>query len=141
MSDDGALDRLVPAALVIQARGRADGADDGVAGDFDLVNFFDEVIENVTEVAAAQGVNPCGMSVGVEGATVREVEIFGDFFRTDPSQEVLIDESAIGMAANRAFAGVASGIESCGKLCVSDRGDSVGGHMRVSNSMEKSRWH
>ena len=118
----------MPAALIVEATAGADSADDRVAGDFDVLDSFDDVLEDGAEMVTAEGVNPGGMSVAVERARVREIEISDDRLRADPSQEGFINIFPVGMAADCAFASVTGQAGSRRELSVLILGNTVGGH-------------
>jgi hypothetical protein len=68
--------------------------------------LLDEVFEGGAERGAALGAKAGGVGVPVNDGLMGDSVLAGDFFGAEPAEVVLIDEFAILVMANRAFAGV-----------------------------------
>ncbi|MGH9686124.1 MAG: hypothetical protein ACRD5K_03410 [Candidatus Acidiferrales bacterium] len=95
----GAGRRGDPFAIVVEAGEEADGADDGIGGDFDVLSLFDDVAEGEAQAAIALTEEIGGVGVAVDGAAVDLVG-FGDGVDLSPVQKFLVDEFTFGMAAD-----------------------------------------
>jgi len=92
-------------ALVVDLGAEADGGNYGVGGDADVFGLLDEVFQGGAERGAALGAKAGGVGVAVNGG-VMDFVLAGDFFGADPAEVVIVDELAVGVMADRAFAGV-----------------------------------
>ena len=104
--DDVAADGRGPLALVVDLGVEANGGDDGASGGADGFGLLDEVFEGGAERGAALGAKAGGVGVAVNGGMMRDFVFVGDFFRAEPAEVVLVNEFAVGVMTNRAFAGV-----------------------------------
>jgi hypothetical protein len=104
--DDVAADWGRPLALVVDLGVEADGGDDGAGGGADGFGLLDEVFEGGAERGAALGAKAGGVGVSVNDGLMGDSVLAGDFLGAEPAEVVLIDEFAVGVMANRAFAGV-----------------------------------
>jgi len=75
-------------------------ADYGVTGDFHVCGAFDQAFQSCAEVAAAALPKADRVSVPVDGSPVAELVLFGDIAGAAPVKEILLDVSAIAMAAD-----------------------------------------
>jgi len=101
-----AADRRRPLALVVDLGVEADGGYQGVGGDADVFGFLDEVFEGGAERGAALGAKPGGVGVAVNDGVMGDFVLAGDFLGAEPAEVVIVDEFAVGVMADRAFAGV-----------------------------------
>ena len=101
-----AADRRRPLALVVDLGVEADGGYQGVGGDADVFGFLDEVLQGGAEGGAALGAKAGGVGVAVNDGVMRDFVLAGDGFGADPAEIVIVDEFAVFVMANRAFAGV-----------------------------------
>ncbi len=85
--DPGRLNQL---PFVVNAGEEADGADDGVGGDRDVLSLLDNVAESEADFAIALAEKAGGVSVAVDDAAV-DLEGRGDGSRVAPLQEFLVD--------------------------------------------------
>jgi hypothetical protein len=108
--DDDARGRVNPFSGVVDAGVGADGADDGVSGDLDLVDALEQAFEDEAEVPAAAGEEPDGVGMTVNGRAIGEVVVEGDIGGAVPMDEVFLDGVAVGVAADAADARVAGGV-------------------------------
>ena len=108
--DDVAADWGDPLALVVDLGVEADGGDDGAGGGADGFGLLDEVLEGGAERGAALGAKAGGVGVSVNDGLMGDSVLAGDFFGAEPAEVVLIDEFAILVVANRAFAGVSGAV-------------------------------
>ena len=92
--------------MVVDLGVEADGGDDGTGGGADGLGLLDEVFEGGAEGRAALGAKAGGVGVSVNDGMMGDFVFVGDFFRAEPAEVVLVNEFAIGVMANRAFAGV-----------------------------------
>ena len=106
--DDVAADWGYPLALVVDLGVEADGGDDGTGGGADGFGLLDEVFEGGAERGAALGTEAGGVSMAVNCGMMGDFVLASDFFGAEPAEVVLVDEFAVRVMANRAFAGVAS---------------------------------
>ena len=106
--DDVAANGRGPLALVVDLGVEADGGDDGAGGGADGFGLLDEVFEGGAERGAALGAKAGGVGVAVNGGMMEDFVFVGDFFGAEPAEVVLVNEFAVGVMANRAFAGVSS---------------------------------
>jgi hypothetical protein len=104
--DNVAADGGYPLALVVDLGVEADGGDDGAGGGADGFGLLDEVFEGGAQRGAALGAKAGGVGVSVNDGLMGDSVLAGDFLGTEPAEVVLIDEFAILVMANRAFAGV-----------------------------------
>jgi len=104
--DDVAADGRRPLALVVDLGVEADGGDDGAGGGADGLGLLDEVFEGGAERGAALGAKAGGVGVSVNDGLMGDSVLAGDFLGAEPAEVVLVNEFAIGVMANRAFAGV-----------------------------------
>ncbi|MGA9885641.1 MAG: hypothetical protein WBQ34_18135 [Candidatus Acidiferrales bacterium] len=100
-------------AFVVQAGEEADGADDGVGGDFDGLSLFDDVAKGEAKAAIALTEEIGGVGVAVDSAAVEFVG-FGDGVDLSPVEKFLVDFVAFGMVANGAAPGVVGNEGSAG---------------------------
>jgi hypothetical protein len=114
MFDDVAADGRGPLALVVDLGVEADGGDDGAGGGADGFGLLDEVFEGGAERGAALGAKAGGVGVTVNGGMMGDFVFVGDFLRAEPAEVVLINEFAVGVMANRAFAGVSQDVSATG---------------------------
>lgn len=114
MLDDVAADGRDPLALVVDLGVEADGGDDGAGGGADGFGLLDEVFEGGAERGAALGAKAGGVGVAVNDGLVGDFVFAGDFLGAEPAEVILVDEFAILVMANRAFAGVAG---DAGAMC------------------------
>ena len=105
--DDVAADGGNPLALVVDLGVEADGGDDGAGGGADGLGLLDEVFEGGSERGPALGAKAGGVVVTVNCGMMGDFVFAGDFLGAEPAEVVLIDEFAVLVMANRAFAGVA----------------------------------
>ena len=104
--DDVAADGRGPLALVVDLGVEADGGDDGAGGGADVLGLLDEVLEGGAEAGAALGAKAGGVGVSVNDGLMGDSVFAGDFLGAEPAEVVLVDEFAVLVMANRAFAGV-----------------------------------
>jgi hypothetical protein len=104
--DDVAADRGHPLALVVDLGVEADGGDDGAGGGADVLGLLDEVFEGGAKGGAALGTKAGGVGVAVNDGLMGDSVLAGDFLGAEPAEVVLVDEFAVFVMANRAFAGV-----------------------------------
>ena len=102
--------RLFPLAVVVDVAVHAGGADDGRRSDADAIGVLEDGLECDAEIAAAENVEAESLDVAVERFVIVELIFADDGVRADPVDEIVFDGVAIGMIANRTFAGVAFGI-------------------------------
>jgi hypothetical protein len=114
--DDVAADRGHPLALVVDLGVEADGGDDGAGGGADGFGLLDEVFEGGAKAGAALGAKAGGVGVSVNDGLMGDSVLAGDFLGAEPAEVVLIDEFAVFVMANRAFAGVAGPVCASGTL-------------------------
>ena len=112
--DDVAADGGRPLALVVDLGVEADGGDDGAGGGADGFGLLDEVFEGGAKAGAALGAKAGGVGVAVNGGMMGDLVFVGDFFGAEPAEVVLVNEFAVGVMANRAFAGVAGDVGASG---------------------------
>ena len=123
MLDDVAADGRGPLALVVDLGVEADGGDDGAGGGADGFGLLDEVFEGGAKAGAALGAKAGGVGVSVNDGLMGDSVLAGDFFGAEPAEVVLVDEFAVLVMANRAFAGVSGGAgATCAPLNVCDFG-------------------
>src|SRR6185437_520832 len=68
VGDDDLFGRIVPLAVVVEAGGvGAGGGHDGGGSGSDVAGLFEDVLEGEAEVAAADFVEPEGVSVAING--------------------------------------------------------------------------
>ena len=106
MLDDVALYRGRPLALVVDLGVEADGGDDGAGGGADGFGLLDEVFEGGAKAGAALGAKAGGVGVSVNDGLMGDSVLAGDFLGAEPAEVVLVDEFAVLVMADRAFAGV-----------------------------------
>ena len=106
MLDEVALYRGRPLALVVDLGVEADGGDDGAGGGADGFGLLDEVFEGGAQRGAALGAKAGGVGVSVNDGLMGDSVLAGDFLGAEPAEVVLVDEFAVLVMANRAFAGV-----------------------------------
>ena len=104
--DDVAADGGYPLALVVDLGVEADGGDDGAGGGADGFGLLDEIFEGRSERGAALGAEAGGVGVSVNDGMMGDFVFAGDFFGAEPAEVVIVDEFAVGVMADRAFAGV-----------------------------------
>ena len=112
--DDVAADGRGPLALVVDLGVEADGGDDGAGGGADGFGLLDEVFEGGAQRGAALGAKAGGVGVAVNGGMMGDFVFVGDFFGAEPAEVVLVNEFAVGVMANRAFAGVSQDVSATG---------------------------
>ena len=95
-------------AVVVQLGVEAHGGDDAVTADGGFFGAFHEELEDGAGVAPAEGEEPGGFCVAVDGGAAGDIVFAGDFVGTAPPEEFLIDKLAFGMAADGAAALMAS---------------------------------
>jgi hypothetical protein len=110
MLDDVALYGRRPLALVVDLSVEADGGDDGAGGGADGFGLLDEVFEGGAEGGAALGAEAGGVGVAVDDGLMGDSVLAGDFLGAEPAEVVLVDEFAVLVMANRAFAGVSGAV-------------------------------
>jgi hypothetical protein len=77
----------------------ADGADDRAGVDIDGARLFEERFEGEANGLAATPEYSRGMSVAIDGGTVRDAVVVGDVVRTAPAEKFELDGIAVGMLA------------------------------------------
>ncbi len=102
-----------PLALVVDLGVETDGGYQGMGGDADVFGFLDEVFEGGAERGAALGAKAGGVGVAVNDGVMGDFVLAGDGFGADPAEVVIVDEFAVFVMADRAFAGVPG--EVCGR--------------------------
>jgi hypothetical protein len=112
--DDVAADWGHPLALVADLGVEADGGDDRASGGADGFGLLDEVFEGGAKAGAALGAKAGGVGVAVNDGLMGDSVLAGDFLGAEPAEVVLIDEFAVLVMADRAFAGVPGG---AGAMC------------------------
>jgi len=110
MLDDVAADGGRPLALVVDLGVEADGGDDGAGGGADGFGLLDEVFEGGAQRSAALGAKAGGVGVAINDGMMGDFVFVGDFLGAEPAKVVLVNEFAVGVAANRAFAGVSRSV-------------------------------
>ena len=93
-------------ALVVDLGVEADGGYDGVGGDADVFGLLDEVFQGGAEGGAALGAKAGGVGVAVNDRMMRDFVFASDGFGADPAKVVSVDEFAVFVMADGAFAGV-----------------------------------
>lgn len=107
VSDDGASGDIGPLAVLGDAGEDAHGAKDGAGGDGRSVDVFHDALGDSAKVATAASEEARGGGVAIDRRGRRQrVNAAKERFRA-PSDEVLLDELAIRVIANGAFASVA----------------------------------
>src|ERR1700678_2378562 len=114
MLDDEAPYGGRPLALVVDLGVEADGGDDGAGGGADGFGLLDEVFEGGAKRSAALGAKAGGVGVAVNGGVMGDFVLVRDFLGAEPAEIVLVNEFAVGVMANRAFACVSGGT---GAMC------------------------
>jgi hypothetical protein len=107
LGDDYLAWGFLPLAVVVDVAVEADGADDGRGGDRDAMGLFEDGFEDDAEIAAAELIQAEGADVAVESFVIVETVFADDGCGAGPVDEIVFDESAVGMMADGAFAGVA----------------------------------
>jgi hypothetical protein len=102
--DEDARGRVNPFSLVVDAGVGADGADDGVCGDLDLVDALEKAFEDEPEIPAAAGEEPGDVGMAVNGGAVGEVVVDGNIGGAVPMDEGFLDGLAVGVMADAALA-------------------------------------
>ena len=92
--------------MVVDLGVEADGGDDGAGGGADGFGLLDEVFEGGAKGGAALGAETSGVGVSVNDGLMGDSVLAGDFLGAEPAEVVLVDEFAVLVMANRAFAGV-----------------------------------
>jgi hypothetical protein len=92
--------------LVVDLGVEADGGDDGAGGGADGFGLLDEVFEGGAQRGAALGAKAGGVGVTVNDGLMGDSVLASDLFGAEPAEVVLVDEFAVLVMANRAFAGV-----------------------------------
>jgi hypothetical protein len=100
--------------LVVDLGVEADGGDDGAGGSADGFGLLDEVFEGGAERGAALGAEAGGVGVAVNDGLMGDSVLASDFLRAEPAEVVLVDEFAVLVMTNRAFAGVSGGAGASG---------------------------
>jgi hypothetical protein len=108
MLDDVAADWGHPLALVVDLSVEAYGSDYGAGGGTDGFGLLDEVFEGGAKRSAALGAKTGGVGMAVNDGMMGDFVFAGNFFGAQPAKVVLVDEFAVLVMANRAFAGVSS---------------------------------
>jgi hypothetical protein len=111
--DDVAADWGRPLALAVDLGVEADGGDDGAGRGADGFGLLDEVFEGGAEAGAALGAKAGSVGVSVNDGLMGDSVLSGDFLGAEPAEVVLVDEFAVLVMANCAFAGVS------GTVCAS----------------------
>jgi hypothetical protein len=93
-------------ALVVDLGVEADGGNDGVGGGADVIGLLDEVFKGGAEGGAALGAKAGGVGVAVNDGVMGDFVLAGEGFRADPAKVVSVNEFAVFVMADRAFAGV-----------------------------------
>jgi len=121
VGDDDAPGRIVPLAVGVDAGGvGAGGGHDGGGSGSDVAGLFENELEGEAEVAAADFVESEGVSVAVDGdpgdvvfveggvviVVGGAVDEIGDGIGAVPVNEEVLDEFAVGVMADLAFAAV-----------------------------------
>ena len=75
-------------------------ADHGVTGDCHACGAFDQAFQSRPEVAAAAVPKADGVSVAVDGSPIADLVLLRDIASAAPVKELLLDVSAITIAAN-----------------------------------------
>ena len=112
--DDVAADGRGPLALVVDLGVEADGGDDGAGGGADGFGLLDEVFEGGAQGGAALSAKAGGVGVAVNDGMMGDFVFVGDFLGAEPAEVVLVNEFAVGVMANRAFAGVSQDVSATG---------------------------
>ena len=89
-------------ALVVDARKKMDGADDGVGCWLDILHAFDEVAEREAEQAVAPGEKSERIGVAIDRATADFV-VVGNVAKSVPVHEFVFDFSTVLVGANSAL--------------------------------------
>ena len=92
--------------MAVDAGVGAHGAKDCVAGEFHVVDCFDEGVEPGVQIFAPLEEKAGGAGVPVDGAIVSEIVVLSELPRGAPVEEFLFDGFALGMVADDAFAAV-----------------------------------
>ena len=108
--DDVAADGGHPLALVVDLGVEADGGDYGAGGGADGFGLLDEVFEGGAKRGAALGAKAGGVGVTVDDGMMGDSVLACDYFGAEPAEVVLVDEFAVLVMANRAFAGVSGAL-------------------------------
>jgi len=85
----------------------ADGAEDGVGGDWGGLSLLDEDIEDGADVLVAAGPESEGVRVAVDDRPVRQVVVLDDFVGAMPVEEIVFDLRALRVMTDMALTGVA----------------------------------
>ena len=101
-------------ALVVDLGVEADGGDDGAGGGADGFGLLDEVFEGGAKAGAALGAEAGGVGVSVNDGLMGDSVLAGDFFGAEPAEVVLVDEFAVLVMADCAFAGVSHDVSASG---------------------------
>ncbi len=96
-----------PAAVAVDAAVGAHGAKDGVAGECDIVDGFDEGVEGGVQAFAALEEQAGGAGVAVDRAIVGELVVLRELPGGAPVDEFFFDSFAFGVVADDAAAAVA----------------------------------
>ena len=100
---DGNLD---PTALIVDAGKRANGLEDVAGRGSEVFDFLDDVGGGHADILHAARVNAGGVSVTVDNSGVPDIVVTSDGGGGMPVEKVLLDQFAVGVAADGAFAGV-----------------------------------
>jgi hypothetical protein len=100
VSHDDATRRVDVPALVVDSSMSDSRADHGVASDFHGVDAFDQAFQSCPEVAATALPKAGRMSVAIDGSPIAHLVLFRDIAGAAPVKEILLDISAITVAAN-----------------------------------------
>jgi hypothetical protein len=96
-----------PAAFIVEAGKGANGAKGRGDRDLGISRFFDEALDDDTDILSAQNVEASGAGVSVDGIRICELEIAASGDDVLPVEVGCFDGVIVGMAADLAFAAVA----------------------------------
>jgi len=88
-----------------------------------IVDGFEEAFEDASDMTSARLKEAGCVCVAVDGGTVREVVIFGDFLGAAPADELAFDGVAVGMGANGTAARVPGEVGDVGRFGGRDQGE------------------
>lgn len=103
-NNDVGFGEVGPTALLVEAGKGADGAKDSGRSNLDVVGLFDEMLDNIADIAAACRVKTCGTSVAIERVGVGHLEEAANVICAVPVKISVFNFFKMGMAAEIAFA-------------------------------------
>ena len=95
--------RLDPFSGVVNPGVGAGGADNGIGRGYDSLGLLENAFEGAAEIPAANGIEPGGIGMTVEGI-VGDFVVLGDQGGAVPVDEGFLDGVAVGVAADTALA-------------------------------------